>query len=503
MKRLIIILSSLFTLHYSASAAPAAEQRVTEGNASAPEQGKRAAAEQRVTKGNASALKQGKRFIQPNFIIIFTDDQGYQDLSCFGSEDIKTPHIDRMANEGRMLTSFYSANPVCSASRAALMTGCYPRRVLDTRVVLFPKDNVGLHPGETTIADMLKTKGYATACVGKWHLGHHPEFLPTAQGFDSYFGIPYSNDMSHPADAKRPRYGKWDEYWSKPKESGVWKTPLIENEKILEHPVDQRTITRRYTDKAIEFIKANSGRELAGQTPHRPFFLYLAHSMPHVPLYLPDELYNPDPKRAYISVIEHIDAEVGRVLDTLRKEGLDKNTYVIFTSDNGPWLRFNHHAGKAGPLRDGKGSTFEGGMRVPCVTWAPGRIPANSKSNDIASTIDLLPTIAALAGIEPKTKGPIDGLNLANFLHGKSPSPRNEFLYYKTKIDCIRQGDWKLRQQGKAHQLYNLAEDIGERKNLAKKHPEKVAALKARMKELNAEVIAGARPLGQLADAPK
>ena len=495
MKRLVLLLtlSSLFTIHYSASAAPA----------DAGEEVQAPAAGQRVTEGNASAPKQGKRSTQPNFIIIFTDDQGYQDLGCFGSEDIKTPHIDRMATEGRMLTSFYSANPVCSASRAALMTGCYPRRVLETKTVLFPRDEVGLHPDETTIADMLKTKGYATACVGKWHLGHHPEFLPTAQGFDSYFGIPYSNDMSHPASAKRPVYGKWDKYWSQPEESGIWKTPLIENETIIEHPVDQRTITRRYTDKAIEFIKANSGRELAEQTPSRPFFLYLAHSMPHVPLYLPDELYEPDPKRAYISVIEHIDTEVGRILDTLRKEGLDKNTYVIFTSDNGPWLRFEHHAGKAGPLNGGKGSTLEGGMRVPCVTWAPGRIPANSKSNDIASTIDLLPTIAAIAGIEPKTKGPIDGLNLSDFLHGKSPSPRNEFLYYRSKIDSIRQGNWKLRQQGKAHQLFNLAEDIGEKKNLAKKHPEKVAALKARMEELNAEVIAGARPLGKLADSSK
>ena len=485
---LFLIHYSLFTIHDSA-AAPADEQRVTKGNASAPEQGDRRGAS---TQASADDRKGVQASSTPqNFIIIFTDDQGYQDLGCFGSEDIKTPHIDRMASEGRMLTSFYSANPVCSASRAALMTGCYPRRVLETKTVLFPGDNVGLHPEETTIADMLKTKGYATACVGKWHLGHHPEFLPTSQGFDSYFGIPYSNDMSHPADAKRPRYGKWDEYWSKPKESGAWKTPLIENEKILEHPVDQRNITRRYTDRAISFIQANK---------EKPFFLYLAHSMPHVPLYLPDELYNPDPKRAYISVIEHIDAEVGRILDTLRKEGLDQNTYVIFTSDNGPWLRFGHHAGKAKPLRNGKGSTFEGGMRVPCVTWAPGRIPANSKSNNMASTIDLLPTIASIAGIEPKTKGPIDGLNLADFLHGKSPSPRNEFLYYKAQIDCIRQGDWKLRQQDKAHQLYNLAEDIGEKKNLAKKHPEKVAALKARMEELNAEVIAGARPLGQLAD---
>ncbi|MGB1875065.1 MAG: sulfatase-like hydrolase/transferase, partial [Akkermansiaceae bacterium] len=327
-----------------------------------------------------------------------------------------------------------------------------------------------------------------------------PEFLPTRQGFDSYFGIPYSNDMSHPATAKRPRYGNWDDYWSKKDESGIWQTPLIENEKIIEHPVDQRTITRRYTDKAIEFIKANSGRELAGQTPNRPFFLYLAHSMPHVPLYLPDELYDPNPKRAYISVIEHIDAEVGRILDTLRKEGLDQTTYVIFTSDNGPWLRFEHHAGKAGPLNNGKGSTFEGGMRVPCVTWAPGRIPANSKSNDIASTIDLLPTLASIAGVELKTKGPVDGINIADFLHGKSPSPRTEFLYYRSKVECIRQGDWKLHATGKQPRLYNLAEDIGESKNVAKANPEVVTRLKARMQELDGEITRGMRPDGKLTE---
>ena len=428
----------------------------------------------------------------PNFIIIFTDDQGYQDLSCFGSKEIKTPHIDRMASEGRMLTSFYSANPVCSASRAALMTGCYPRRVL-SKTVLFPGSDIGLHPGETTIADALKSAGYATACVGKWHLGHHPEFLPTSQGFDSYFGIPYSNDMSHPVTAKRPRYGRWDDYWSRKDESGIWQTAgaLIENEKIIEHPVDQRSITRRYTDKAIDFINANKSK---------PFFLYLAHSMPHVPLYLPDELYDPNPKRAYISVIEHIDAEVGRILDTLRKEGLDQNTYVIFTSDNGPWLKFKHHAGKAGPLRSGKGSTFEGGMRVPCVTWAPGRIPANSKSKDIASTIDLLPTIASIAGVELKTKGPIDGINIADFLHAKSPSPRDEFLYYRSKVECIRQGDWKLHATGKQARLYNLAEDIGESKNVAKANPEVVARLQARLKQLDDEVSSGIRPDGKLAE---
>ena len=222
----------------------------------------------------------GKPAEKLNVIIVFTDDQGYQDLGCFGSPDIRTPRIDRMAKEGLRLTSFYSANPVCSASRAALLTGCYPKRVLAGKTVLFPRDNVGLNPKETTIADLFQEDGYATACVGKWHLGHQPEFLPTRQGFDSYFGIPYSNDMSHPVGAKRPRYGLWDKYWKDPNSNDLWQTPLIRDEGIIEHPVDQHTITRRYTDEAISFIQKSKEAK-------KPFFLYLAHSMPHVPLYLP------------------------------------------------------------------------------------------------------------------------------------------------------------------------------------------------------------------------
>ena len=335
---LFLIHYSLFTIHHSA-AAPADEQRVTKGNASAPEQGDRRGASKR------------KRSSTPqNFIIIFTDDQGYQDLGCFGSEDIKTPHIDRMASEGRMLTSFYSANPVCSASRAALMTGCYPRRVLETKTVLFPGDNVGLHPEETTIADMLKTKGYATACVGKWHLGHHPEFLPTSQGFDSYFGIPYSNDMSHPADAKRPRYGKWDEYWSKPKESGAWKTPLIENEKILEHPVDQRNITRRYTDRAISFIRSPTKRNPFSSTSPTACRTCRSTYRTSSTIRIPSVPTSPSSSTSMPRSAASSTPCARRVWT--------KNTYVIFTSDNGPWLRFGHHAGKARATTQRQGQHF-------------------------------------------------------------------------------------------------------------------------------------------------
>jgi arylsulfatase A len=235
--------------------------------------------------------------------------------------------------------------------------------------VLFPSSRHGLNPDELTIADHLKSAGYATACVGKWHLGHHPETLPRAQGFDSYYGIPYSNDMNHPDNKGKPRVSS-DELW-KNQESAVtlWKTPLIGNEKIIELPVDQRTVTRRYTDKAIEFVKANK---------EKPFFLYLPHSMPHIPLYVPDDVYDPDPQNAYTCVIEHIDAEVGRLMDTVRELGIDRNTYVIFTTDNGPWLSFKNHGGSALPLRDGKGTTFEGGQRVPCIMWGPGRIPAGT-----------------------------------------------------------------------------------------------------------------------------
>ncbi|MDA0813039.1 MAG: sulfatase, partial [Verrucomicrobia bacterium] len=330
--------------------------------------------------GNAAAEK-------PNFIIIFADDQGYGDLGCFGSTKIKTPNIDRIAAEGRRFTNFMVASPVCTPSRAALLTGCYPKRVGMHEHVLFPSSKRGLNPSEHTIADHLKAQGYATACFGKWHLGHQPETLPRQNGFDFYFGIPYSNDMNYPDNKGKPRIPS-DELWKDQSTALThWNAPLIYNEDIIELPVDQRTVTRRYTDHAVDFIKEHKDE---------PFFVYLPHSMPPIPLYVPEDAYDPDPQSAYTCVIEHIDKEVGRVMDTVRELGLSENTYVIYTADNGPWLQFENHGGSAGSLRAGKGTTFEGGQRVPCVMWAPGRIPAGTTCDQLVGTIDLLPTIAKL-----------------------------------------------------------------------------------------------------------
>ena len=444
---------------------------------------------------------------KPNFVIIFADDQGYGDLGCFGSETIKTPHIDRMAEEGKRFTNFMVASPVCTPSRAALLTGCYPKRIGMHEHVLFPASTKGLNPEEYTIADHLKSLGYATACFGKWHLGHHPETLPQQNGFDTYFGIPYSNDMNHPDNKGKPQGGVegMDVLWADPESTLTkWKTPLMENEEIVEMPVDQRTVTRRYTDKAVEFIEEN--RE-------GPFFLYLPHSMPHIPLYVPDEIRDPDEKNAYVNVIEHMDAEVGRVMDTIRELGLEENTYVIYTSDNGPWLKFEHHGGSAGPLREGKATTFEGGQRVPCVMWGPGRIPAGTESDELVGTIDLLPTIAALTDSSLPTDREIDGLDASVLLASDEAGPRDEFLYYTSRgvIEGMRQGKWKLlvkkaQQQGGARKkggrgtapaeevmLFDLSSDIGEANNLAEGNPEVVERLRLRMAELDEEIEANAR----------
>lgn len=434
---------------------------------------------------------------KPNFIIIFTDDQGYNDLGCFGSETIKTPHLDRMAREGRKLTSFYSASSICTPSRSALLTGCYPKRVGMAKGVIFPGNNYGLHPDEVTIADMLKGAGYATACIGKWHLGHRKPFLPTSQGFDTYYGIPYSNDMNHPDNSGKRGAPRRDASWKDQEVAWkAWRTPLMQDESIIELPVNQRTITRRYTDKAIEFVTAHQ---------EQPFFLYLPHSMPHVPLFVPEDAYDPDPENAYKATIEHIDAEVGRLMDAVRELGLSDNTYVIFTSDNGPWngtwYPYHNHAGSAHPLRDGKGTTYEGGHRVPFIIWGPGRIPAGTESDAIASTMDLLPTLAKLSGAELKPRGPIDGLDIGGLLHGKSLSPRDHLLYYDTggRLHGLRENEWKLRITKKnGTELYHLAEDIGESNNLAQKFPERVEALRTRMEQLDTQIAAGIRPRGEL-----
>ncbi|MDB4652277.1 sulfatase [Verrucomicrobia bacterium] len=439
---------------------------------------------------------------KPNFIIIFADDQGYGDLSCFGSKTIRTPNIDRLATQGRKFTSFMVASPVCTPSRAALMTACYPKRVGMHQHVLFPSSTKGLHPEEHTIADHLKLQGYATACFGKWHLGHHPEVLPTSNGFDTYMGIPYSNDMNHPDNKGKPRGGTagMDILWNDPKSTlTLWKTPLFENEEIIELPVDQRTVTRRYTQKAIAFIEAHQDS---------PFFIYLPHSMPHIPLYVPDDIRDPDPKNAYINTIEHIDTEVGRLLDAVDQFNLSANTYVIYTTDNGPWLQFKHHGGSAGPLRAGKGTTFEGGQRVPCLIRGPG-IPAGTVCDQLTGTIDVLPTIAAITGTALPEDKKIDGMDVTGLWEGTAvQSPRNEFVHYTSvgKLEGLRQGDWKLlvkqassrrNQQGEKKppqiMLFDLKNDLSEQNNLAGQYPEMVQKLRKRMKTLDQEITINAR----------
>ncbi|MEL7496740.1 MAG: sulfatase [Planctomycetota bacterium] len=448
---------------------------------------------------------------RPNFIIVFTDDQGYNDLGCFGSEKIKTPNIDQLAAEGRKYTSFYVACSVCSPSRAALLTGCYPKRVGMHRHVLFPKSDYGLNPEEYTIADHLKSLGYATACIGKWHLGHHPEVLPRQNGFDSYLGIPYSNDMNHPDNNKSKRLPS-DELWKDQATcQTIWNTPLVKNEEIVELPVDQRMVTRKYTDAAIEFITANK---------NNPFFLYLPHSMPHIPLYVPDDVYDPNPENAYTCVIEHIDAETGRIINKVKELGLEKNTYIIYTTDNGPWLQFKNHGGSAKPLRSGKGTTFEGGQRVPCVMWAPGRIPAGTETSAFASTMDLLPTIAAITESQlPERK--IDGHDITATFKSDA-TPRDELIFYSAQgnLQGIRSGDWKYLQiTGRLNKkqrqmnpkpkpkttryLFNLADDIGEQNNLIEENPERAAEMVKRMNAADTEITTNARPVWRKPAAEK
>ncbi|MDA8634268.1 sulfatase [Verrucomicrobiales bacterium] len=341
----------------------------------------------------------GQESSKPNFVVIFCDDLGYGDLSCFGNPSIKTPYLDRMAAEGQKWTQFYVASPVCTPSRAGLLTGRYPIRNGMTsakRVVLFPDSAKGLAPSEVTIAEVLREKEYATAAVGKWHLGHLPKFLPTNQGFDSYYGIPYSNDMDRVADAPNYREMANDPNWYP--DTNSYNVPLMDGEKVIERPADQNTITKRFTEKAVGFIEANQ---------EEPFFLYLAHSLPHIPLFCHPDFRGKSLGSLYGDVIEEIDWSVGQVLETLRKTGLDKNTVVVFSSDNGPWLSFKTHGGSAGPLRAGKGTTFEGGQRVPTIFWGPGIVEPGMVT-EMGSTLDLMKTFATMSGAESPSDRKMD-----------------------------------------------------------------------------------------------
>jgi len=420
---------------------------------------------------------------QPNIVVIFADDLGYGDLGCFGHPTIATPELDRMAQEGMKLTQFYSAAPVCTPSRAALMTGRLPMRngmCSNKRRVLFPDSALGIPEAELTIAEQLKSAGYATACIGKWHLGHLPQYLPTSNGFDSYFGIPYSNDMDRVADTPRGREIFWNpkvEYWN---------VPLMRNEEIVERPADQTTITRRYTEEAVSFIRENKDQ---------PFFLYMPHSLPHVPLFRGKKFEGKSRRGLYGDVIEEIDWSVGEVLATLRKHNLDDNTLVIFTSDNGPWLIFNDHGGSAGLLRDGKGSTWEGGMREPTVAWWPGTIPAGSVSAEISSTMDIYATAHDIAGIDLPNDRDLDSINLMPILTGGKGDRETYFYYRGYRLMAIRHDSWKMhfmtqnaygQPQPVTHEvplLFNLDVDPSESQNLAEKYPEIIEKLTAIAKE--------------------
>ncbi len=426
---------------------------------------------------------------KPNVIIFFTDDQGYQDLGCFGSPLIKTPHLDQMAREGMRFTDFYSASPVCSPSRAALLTGCYPPRVGIVQV-LWPRGALGLDSREVTIADMLKAQGYATACIGKWHLGDKPEFLPLQQGFDSYLGIPYSNDMSvNPEVAIAPdavfREGMSEERLrtEKPVKNLV---PLIRNNEVVEYPVDQTTLTKRYTEAAIGFITENRDK---------PFFLYLPQTMPHIPLFTSAEFTGKSARGPYGDVIEELDHSMGEILKTLKSLNIDQQTLVIFTSDNGPWDLKDGHGGSALPLRGFKFQTYEGGMRVPMIARWPGRIPANTECSEVSSTIDLLPTVAHLTGAT-KPAAEIDGKNIWPLLSGKkgARSPHKGYFYYwGNELQAVRSGAWKLRIAKGEVELYNLHEDISETRNVAAAHPKIVKKLTKMKDRFDKEMVATKR----------
>jgi arylsulfatase A-like enzyme len=420
----------------------------------------------------------------PNFVVIFCDDLGYGDLACFGHPSIATPHLDRLAAEGQKWTNFYVGASVSTPSRAALLTGRLPIRngmMSSQRRVLFPDSAGGLPAKELTLAEHLKSLGYATAAVGKWHLGHLPQFLPRQHGFDSYWGVPYSNDMDQQAGG--PNYGaqsREDPHYQPTAEQ--YHVPILADERVVERPADQTTLTRRYAQRALDFIE---------RSRDRPFFLYLAHNQPHIPLFASDEFATTSRRGRYGDVLEEIDAGVGQIVDKLRALGLAERTLVVFTSDNGPWLPFATHGGSAGLLRDGKGTTFEGGMRVPAIFWQPGAIPAGVQ-RELGSTLDLLPTFSAMARGSLPADVMLDGYNLAPVLRGETPvSPRREMYYWREgELYAVRQGPWKAhfitqgcygrgpeKQQQEVPELYHLDQDPGEQYDVADRHPEVVQRL--------------------------
>ena len=429
----------------------------------------------------ASALAADK----PNLVVILVDDMGYGDIGTFGSKLNRTPNLDRMAEQGMKLTSFYAA-PVCTPSRAQMMTGCYAKRVSMPNVI-FPGCPTGLSAKEHTVASLLKQQGYATMCIGKWHLGDQTEFLPTKRGFDHYLGLPYSNDMGGGTGNNRP---------PPPGRAARPPLPLLRDDKVIEAPADQDTLTARYTDEAVKFITANK---------EKPFFLYFPHTAVHVPLHPGEKFKGKSNNGTYGDWVEEVDWSVGRVLDTLRELKLSERTFVLFTSDNGPWLTQGKNGGVAGPLRGGKGSTWEGGMREPTIAWWPGKITAGSACDAPMSEIDVLPTLVKLAGGAVPTDRKIDGKDIWPLLSGQTKeSPHEALFYFKgIKLEAVRSGPWKLaitsqsagmgrgtaetvKQTGP--RLYNLDADLGEKDDVAAQHPEIVARLQKFVAAMDADL---------------
>ncbi len=426
---------------------------------------------------------------RPNIILILTDDQGYNDLGCFGSDRIKTPNIDRMAAEGMRFTDFYATAPICTPTRASIMTGCYPSRV-GLGTPLHTPDTIGMHADEITLAELLKSRGYATACIGKWHLGHHPQFYPTRHGFDHYYGTPMGHCLKTEMMRKR----------------GDYSDLFLRDEESVPFPPFEE-LTRTLTEEAVNWIRANK---------QNPFFLFLSHPMPHGPVAASERFQGKSKGGPYGDAVEEIDWSTGEILKTIEEQGLVEDTIVVFTSDNGactnPWGVDAKWFGSNAPFRGKKQQCWEGGVRVPCVMWGPGRIPAGTTCDELTTVMDFLPTFSAMAGADVPTDRVIDGKNIQPLMTGQrgAKSPYAEFVFHARhgKRSGIRVGDWKLlvptsatTWTHKGTALYDLKRDEGEKHNVAAQHPEKVKELKARLAAFNKELARTARPAGSL-EAP-
>lgn len=459
----------------------------------------------------ATAVVKGAASERPNVIVILVDDLGYGDLANYGHPTWRTPQLDRMATEGQRWTNFYAAANVCTPSRAALLTGRWPVRsgmTSDRRRVLTAKAAGGLPAPEITLAEVLHAKGYRTGAIGKWHLGHRPQFLPTRQGFDFFYGTPYSND-EQVAGPWRKTFRRRD-YWNTPlfyePRSEYWDIPLIEGEREVQRPVDQSRLTLKATERAMDFIKS---------AEDQPFFLYLSYHMPHVPLFVSPEFEGRSGGGIYGDVIEELDTSVGIIMDHLRDTGLDENTLVIFTSDNGPWTVFGSHGGSTGRLRGDKGSTWEGGNRVPALFWWPGHVPPGIERG-MGAGVDLMATVAALTGSTLPADRPMDSLDLSATLLDRAPSPRDTMLYFRgTRVEAVRRGDYKAhfvtedgfgldtaRIEHEPPLLFHLGRDPAELENIAPTHPQIVGELTRLRAAQEAQLTYGADQLVEQLPAP-